>query len=521
MAKIEEKPVTASFLSDAYRGSGILLHVSSLPSPYGIGDMGPHAYSWIDRLAESGQCWWQILPLGPTGVGNSPYGPNSTFAGNPLLVSPECLFQDGLLDQGDFSGNSFPTDTVDYDSVRIFKDRLLETAWSNYQTSTNSALQNEFRQFCVEQADWLDDYAHFCALRQKHRVDHYLDFPDKLAMRDPVALEQSRQELANRIGYYRFSQFLFFRQWQTLKQYANRNGIRLIGDLPFFVSPNSADVWTHPESFLLDEQLRPQVVAGVPPDYFSPTGQLWGNPTYNWEFLKRQGYQWWIRRIQALLEQVDVIRLDHFRAFAAAWHIPVDATTAQTGKWNPGPGSDFFTHLLDVLGSLPFLAEDLGLITDDVRELRDQFDLPGTRVLQFAFDGDPNNPFRPDHYIANSVAYTGTHDNNTTRGWYESLNLDEQRVVWQALPHDPLPSDKVADAFIELIWMSKSAIAITPFQDVLNLGEEARMNVPGTESFNWTWRCTEELTANAPWRRLFELTELSGRTNKPRGIAAS
>jgi 4-alpha-glucanotransferase len=493
------------------RAAGILLHVTSLPSTFGIGDMGPGAYAWIDCLADAGQSWWQLLPLGPTGPGNSPYSPFSSFAGNVLLLSPDHLIDDALISRAECMCPDFPESSVDYDAVSEFKLRLFDVAWRNFSNGDCPYMRDEFQQFCEQQSCWLDDYAHLCALKQGYGFTSYRELPPDLLGRDPDAMARSKTELVDSIDRCRFGQFLFFHQWEKLRRYAQGKGVRLIGDLPFFVSPDSADVWSHPELFLLNEQYQPKFVAGVPPDYFSPTGQLWGNPVFNWEALKHDGYRWWIERVKALLSLVDVIRLDHFRAFAAAWHVPADAVTAESGEWLPGPGADFFMHMQDALGRLPFVAEDLGMITNDVHELREQFQLPGTRVLQFAFDGDPRNPFLPSNYPVNTVAYTGTHDNDTTRGWYESLDDEQRQVVWKALDHCELPSDAVAWEFIHLVWSSESALAIAKLQDLLNLGTDSRMNLPGTAEGNWKWRCTPEMISLADWHRLRDLTENSNR----------
>ena len=370
-----------------YRASGLLLHVTSLPSPYGIGDVGPQALSWIDRLAEAGQGWWQSLPLGPTGYGNSPYQSLSSFAGNELLISPDWLIEDGLLKAGDYQVDSVSKSQIDYAAVIPFKHRLLQQAWANFKAGAGADLRTAYEQFNSVQAHWLDDYALFRALKSKFADAYYLEWPAELVQREPAALERARNELADSAGLARFAQFLLFRQGERLKIHAHSKGVKLIGDLPFFVSPDSSDVWANPGLFLLDEQRRPRFVAGVPPDYFSAQGQLWGNPVYNWDALRQSGYHWWICRLHALLSHVDVIRLDHFRGFAAAWHVPAGARTAVSGTWRPGPGAEFFRAAEKDLGALPFIVEDLGMITPDVYALRDQFHLPGTLVLQFAFDG--------------------------------------------------------------------------------------------------------------------------------------
>lgn len=504
-------PLNLSPFQPEYRASGVLLHVTSLPSRYGIGDVGPAALAWVNRLHEAGQSWWQVLPVGPTGYGNSPYQSLSSFIGNWLLVSPEWLIDDGLLRPSDCEDRSFSATAVDFDVVFSFKLRLLERAWTNFSAGTRQELRPAFEQFCHDRAHWLEDYALFRALKARYHGISYLEWPAELVQRKPAALAQARQDLAGLINQVCFAQFLLFRQAERLKEHARAKGVHLIGDLPFFVSPDSSDVWTNPELFLLDEQRRPRVVAGVPPDDFSSQGQLWGNPIYDWDALRRTGYRWWIDRVRALLAHVDVIRLDHFRAFAAAWHIPAGAPTAQSGRWVPGPGAELFSAVQRELGALPFFAEDLGLITPDVYALRDQFHLPGTRVLQFAFDGSPDNPYLPHNYVPNTVVCTGTHDNPTTRDWFEELPDDQRQNVWNYLKLPGGESNEVAWELIRLAWSSVAALAITPLQDVLNLGREARMNVPGITEDNWRWRCTDEMLATPAFQRLRDLTSSSSR----------
>src|SRR5262249_5063029 len=378
--------------SSEYRASGVLLHVTSLPSRYGVGDLGPGAVAWVDCLRDAGQRWWQALPLGPTGYGDSPYQALSSFAGNPLLISPDWLIEDGLLRATDRAGGAFSPTAVDFDAVKRFKAALLETAWKHFEAGARPGLRPDFERFGHDHAHWLDDYALFRALRARYDGTSYLQWPEDLIRRTPAALDRARRELASQVDQVRFAQFLLFRQGARLQAYARAKGVRLIGDLPFFVSPDSSDVWAHPELFLLDAQLRPRVVAGVPPDYFSAKGQRWGNPIYDWDALRAVDYRWCIDRVRALLAHVDAIRLDHFRGFAAAWHVPAGAATAESGQWVPGPGAGFFGAVQKALGALPFLAEDLGLITADVVALRDALRIPGTRVLQFAFDGHSDNP---------------------------------------------------------------------------------------------------------------------------------
>ena len=428
-----ESGIAVSPFPPEYRASGILLHVTSLPSPYGIGDVGPVPRAWIDRLHDAGQAWWQALPLGPTGYANSPYQPASSFAGNWLLISPDDLLADGLLRESDMVGPSFSADVVEYDAVVSFKKHLVETVWGNMCAAARADLRPAFEQFCNDQAHWLDDYALFRAPKWSHGDAHYLNWPAELVQRNPKVLAQAQGELAQQIDEVRLAQFLLWRQSENLREHAVAKGVSLIGDLPFYVSPDSCDVWANPQLFLVDERHVPRFVAGVPPDYFSSEGQHWGNPVYDWDALCRTGYRWWLDRVRELLAHVDLIRLDHFRGFAAAWHIPAGAPTAKFGEWVPGPGVDLFATVQTQLGTLPFIAEDLGLITPDVAALRDELRVPGTRVLQFAFDGAADNPYLPGNYVPNTVVYTGTHDNNTTRGWYAELTDQQRQVVWRYL----------------------------------------------------------------------------------------
>jgi 4-alpha-glucanotransferase len=496
-----------------YRASGLLLHVTSLPSPYGIGDLGPAAVAWVDWLHEAGQSWWQGLPLGPTGYGDSPYQSLSSFAGNPLLISPDWLIEDELLKPSDCAGGSWSATTVDFASVERFKSALLDTAWRNFTGGARPDLHPVFERFVQEQAHWLDDYALFSALKTRYDGASYLDWPEEIVRRMPAALDVARRDLTSQIERVRFAQFLLFRQGERLKAHARAKGVRLIGDLPFFVSPDSSDVWAYPELFLLDAQHRPRVVAGVPPDYFSPDGQRWGNPIYDWDVLAPDGYHWCLDRLRALLVHVDAIRLDHFRGFAAAWHVPADSPTARSGEWVPGPGADFFRAVEKAFGALPFVAEDLGIITRDVTALRDAFHLPGSRVLQFAFDGHSDNPHLPDNYAPNTVLYTGTHDNPTTHGWYDELPDVERRNLWRYLNRTGGTSMDAAPALLGLAWSSVAALAIAPLQDVLNLGNEARMNQPGRAEGNWRWRCTDEMLSALVLQSLRDLTRASSRVD--------
>jgi 4-alpha-glucanotransferase len=368
-----------------------------------------------------------------------------------------------------------------------------------------------YDEFCNVHGHWLDDYALFRALKAAHNNAYYLEWPVDLVRRVPAALGQARRNLRDKIDQVRFAQFLLFRQGERLRDHARAKGVHLIGDLPFFVSSDSSDVWANPELFLLDEQHRPRLVAGVPPDYFSAQGQLWGNPVYDWDAVRRTGYRWCLDRLRALLAHVDMIRLDHFRGFAAAWHVPIGAATAQTGQWVPGPGADFFRTAEKELGALPLIAEDLGLITQDVSALRDRFGLPGMRVLQFAFDGKPDNPHLPRNYPPNTVVYTGTHDNPTTHGWYEELPARQRQNLWNYVKRPSGESSEAASTLINLAWSSVAALAIAPLQDLFNLGNDARMNLPGRAEGNWRWRCTEDMLTPAAFQWLHDLTKTSNR----------
>jgi 4-alpha-glucanotransferase len=513
---MRDRGVSVPPFPPGYRASGVLLHVTSLPSHYGIGDLGPGAFRWVDRLHEAGQRWWQALPLGPTGYGDSPYQSLSSFAGNELLISPEGLIEDGLLQAADCAPVAFSPFVVEYDKVVPFKVRALEMARTRFDAGARPDLRPAYEQFCHAHALWLDDYALFRGLKARYHGACYLDWPVELVRRTPAALARARRELANEMELVRFAQFVLSRQAQRLERHAHDRGVRLIGDLPFFVSPDSSDVWANPDLFVLAKDHRPTVVAGVPPDYFSADGQLWGNPVYDWDALRRNGYRWCCERLRALLAQVNVIRLDHFRAFVAAWHVPATASTARAGQWVQGPGADFFRAVEKDLGTLPFIAEDLGLITPDVLALRDEFHLPGMRVLQFAFDGTADNPHLPDHYVPNTTAYTGTHDNATTRGWYEALSPTEQHRVWKCLGRSRGAASEVAPALVRLAWESVAALAIAPLQDLLNLGNEARMNVPGRADGNWRWRCTEDMLSTHAFEWLRDLTKTSGRSQGER-----
>jgi 4-alpha-glucanotransferase len=494
------------------RASGILLHPTSLPGPYGIGDFGPAAFHWVEWLADTGCALWQVLPLGPTGYGDSPYQCFSAFAGNPYLISPEILLDEGLLEAEDFFDMPAWDDRrINFGIIYQWKPALLEKAFNRFVSNPAMKLGNsdlsahaEFESFCRENENWLEDYSLFMALKEFHGGGPWGQWPEALRRRDPSALEEARASSMSSIFRFKFLQFLFFRQWDSLKAHAAGLGIKIIGDMPIFVAIDSSDVWAHPDLFYLDENGGPTVVAGVPPDYFSPTGQLWGNPLYRWDVHKASGYTWWLDRIHAILRQVEIIRIDHFRGFAGYWEVPAGNPTAEHGRWVPGPGADFFNAIQANLGGLPILAEDLGVITPDVVELREQFELPGMKILQFAFTS-PDDPFLPHNLIRNCVVYTGTHDNDTSRGWYNSAPDVEKNFARRYLNVNG--SDFAWD-LIRAAWASVSLFALAPMQDFLDLGTEARMNYPSRLGGNWEWRMTREDLSDSLQGRIKELNWL-------------
>ncbi len=477
------------------RSSGILLHPTSLPGPYGIGDLGPQSYRFVDWLSSTGCKLWQLLPLGPTGYGDSPYQCFSAFAGNPYLISPDELITDGLVTREDLDDKpDFPASRVDFGLLIPWKLGLLQKAFSRFQSSPEH-LREAFDYFRADNAAWLDDFAIFMALKEAYGGGAWNGWPEPLRSRKKTALRKAKNEYAESELRYAFYQFLFFRQWNKVRGYANERGIQIIGDIPIFVAYDSADVWSHTKLFFLDKNSNPTVVAGVPPDGFSSTGQLWGNPLYNWEEHKQDGYAWWLSRVRASLQTVDIIRFDHFRGFAGYYEIPADHTTAEYGRWVPGPGKDLFRAVDKYLGDglitpgtgLPIVAEDLGLITPDVVELLDTFELPGMKVLQFGFSG-PDNAFLPHNYVPNCIAYTGTHDNDTALGWLATAPEQEHEFALRYLGVD---GHDFAWDLIRGIWKSVAVFSITPMQDVLRLGGEARMNFPSTLGGNWSWRMNE------------------------------
>jgi 4-alpha-glucanotransferase len=488
------------------RQSGVLLHPTSLPSRFGIGDLGPAAFAFLDYLARARQTLWQVLPLGPTGYGDSPYASPSAFAGNPLLIALEPLLDEGLLTEpevGDLA--RLPTDRVDFASLVPLKRAALESAF----VRGRAALAPRIDEFRVEHADWLADYALFSALNDDLEA-LWTDWPANLRGRDPAALIDARERLADRVAYHEFCQFLFFSQWRAVRERAAELGIQIVGDIPVFVAHDSADVWSHQALFKLDERGHPTVVAGVPPDYFSATGQLWGNPLYDWDAMGREDYRWWIDRFRHLHELVDLVRIDHFRGFEAAWEVPAGSPNAVHGNWVRGPGKVVFETISAALGETPVIAEDLGMITPEVRALLEETGFPGMKVLQFAFGGGADNPYLPHNYAdPNCVVYTGTHDNDTARGWFETLSDQERAHLARYLGSDT--SKDVAWALIRLAESSTAGAAIVPLQDLLDLGSEARVNTPGAAEGNWTWRVDAEQLDPARADCLGELTVLYGR----------
>jgi 4-alpha-glucanotransferase len=493
------------------RASGILLHPTSLPGRFGIGDFGEEAYRFADFLVASAQSLWQILPLGPPDHGGSPYSSYSAFAGNTRLISPEKLFEEGLLTRDDLdAAPSLPTERVDFAQAGKIKDAFLEKAFARFQASGNAELCIKFEEFAARNASWLDDYALFRALRNAHAGAAWTEWDRSLALREAAALNQSRGELRSQIEAQKFFQYLVFKQWLDLKGYCNSGGIRLIGDIPMFVAHDSADVWANPDLFKLDENGKPTFVAGVPPDYFSATGQFWGNPLYDWDLMRRDGFKWWIDRIRATLQLVDVARIDHFRGFAACWEIPASENTAEHGQWVETPGRELFAAVRSELGELPIIAEDLGMITSDVHKLRDELGFPGMRVLQFAFNSDPDNIHLPDNYESNVVAYTGTHDNDTTVGWLESLTEENEERNF-CLSYLNSDGREINWDFIRAVLASRADTAIISLQDVLGVGSEGRMNLPNSVDGNWRWRVKRESLTDALSQRLRELTTSSER----------
>jgi 4-alpha-glucanotransferase len=504
------------------RASGLLLHPTSLPGGHGIGDLGQGARDFLEFLSAGRQQYWQVLPLGPTGYGDSPYQAFSAFAGNPLLIDLAALVTAGYLQESDLENAPLQAPQVDFGWVVQFKQQALNQAYSRFKELTKMFKCSDFEAFKQVQSAWLDDYALFTALKEHHGGASWNTWESALRLREASALEAKRQELGDRLEFTKFAQWIFFSQWNALKFQANERGIRIIGDVPIFVSLDSADAWARPELFQFDSEGHPTVVAGVPPDYFSPTGQLWGNPLYNWAAMATSGYAWWILRMQQAFKLYDLVRLDHFRGFQAYWEVPAGEKTAINGRWVKGPGAALFEALESALGELPIIAEDLGLITPEVEKLRDDFALPGMKILQFAFS-DPANAYLPHHFVPQCVAYTGTHDNDTSRGWFDSAPEENKAFALKYLQTDEAG---FTWALIRLGMASVAALTLVPIQDLLDLGSEARMNMPSTAAGNWSWRLNEgqlnEHQANmlADWAWLYGRTPEGVTTQLPHGAEA-
>lgn len=546
------------------RSSGLLLHPTSLPSATGVGELGPAAYAFVDFLEKAGQKLWQVLPLGPTGYGNSPYACYSAFAGNPFLISLDALVQQGLLKKEGLEPLAqLPKDHVDFGKMWEMKEKLLNEAFQTFRREATPSQRQALVSYCEAPlvSLWLEDYALFMALKQAHEGQSWTDWEPVLKQRDPGALRHVQDQLGEQIWFQRFMQWVFDSQWSALRRYAHEKGIKIVGDIPIYVAHDSADVWSQPHMFFLDGEGNSTVVAGVPPDYFSETGQLWGNPLYRWDFAERSGYTWWIHRFRVLFSRVDRVRLDHFRGFEAYWEVPAAEKTAINGRWVKGPGKRMFQAVERALGVMPIIAEDLGIITPEVEALRDTFDFPGMKILQFAFGGDEKNPYLPHNYIPNSVVYTGTHDNDTLVGWLRAEKPEVLEKLWayvgktpegvpaaepQAAPATPekapeaaaVPAEAPADSakaasdeptekpqsttpqsttaqstghplawdVIRLAMASVSSLCILPVQDVLELGTDARMNTPSSPEGNWTWRYQEGTLTDALAEKLRALT---------------
>lgn len=490
------------------RLAGILLHPTSLPGRYGIGDLGDELISFLDWAAAAGFGLWQVLPLNPPGYGNSPYGCLSSVAGNPLLISPQRMLQDGLI-APEIVGEvpEFDTEHAQFEEVRVWKGRLLREGWSTFQNGDWPDMRRAVSHFEAQEREWLDDFALYMAVKEANDFKPWWEWPEGIARRDATALKKARRELNHEVRFQKFIQFLFFRQWSAVRAAAQERNITIMGDVPIYVAQDSADVWANREIFQLDEFGAPTVVAGVPPDYFSVTGQRWGNPLYRWDVLREGGYRWWVSRIRTNLELTDIVRLDHFRGFAAYWEIPAHEPTAIHGRWMPGPGKALFDALRAALGGLPLVAEDLGFITPEVHELRYAIDIPGMRVLQFGF-GQPDSPHLPHRFEIRSVVYTGTHDNDTARGWFDNASTSERELARTYLGDD---CHDFPWALIRAAYTSVADTAIVPIQDVLRLGSEGRMNTPGDALHNWSWRVQPGALTREHAEQLRRLAEITGR----------
>jgi len=502
------------------RKAGVLLHPTSLPGPYGMGEIGPAAREWIQNLRRAGQTYWQVLPLGPTGYADSPYQALSTFAGNPMLISFDDLAEEGLLKPEELLDfPKFPAHRIDYGPVLVKRREILAKACQLFSRRASAEMKQAFEVFCGAEAAWLEEYALFVALKEKHDLRPWTEWAPEFAQREPAALKQARKDLAGEVRHAKIRQFLFDRQWSRLRAVAAEAGVKLVGDIPIFVSHDSADVWANQDLFYLDDRGQPTVVAGVPPDYFSATGQLWGNPLYRWDLHRERGYAWWMTRLRHILKLVDIVRIDHFRGFESFWEIPAGEPTAINGRWVKGPGHDFFRALKAEMGDIPVIAEDLGLITEEVDELRDAFELPGMRILHFSFSEDLKTHLVPEGFPENCVVYTGTHDNDTTVGWFwREAGVNNTETAEQILAERSMVLDLVRTNGAQIHWdlialahRLRPHTVIVPLQDVMGLGTEARMNVPGRMDGNWAWRFEAAELRPEDLRRLRDITEWAGR----------
>ncbi len=486
------------------RSSGVLLHITSLPSKYGIGDLGKEAYNLVDFLSEAKQKMWQILPTGPTGYGDSPYQTFSAFAGNPLFIDLDDLVEKKLLSSKDLHSNlQFNCEKVEYDKVRKFKEDKLKIAFTNFDLTESS-----FENFVNQESWWLDDFSLFMSLKEHFNGKAWNEWDDEIKLHQQKAVDYYCEHLNKHINYHKFCQFLFFVQWMKLKKFTNDKGIKIIGDIPIFISADSSDAWANSQLFQFDENKIPTKVAGVPPDYFSETGQLWGNPLYDWSVLEEQNFNWWIQRFKSIRKQVDIMRVDHFRGFEAYWAVPAEENTAINGEWEKAPGEKLFTTLIDELGELPIIAEDLGIITKDVENLRDKFDFTGMKILQFAFDSDLENEYLPHKYQKNCVVYTGTHDNETTQSWFKNSPAERKDFIRTYLQKEEID---ICRDMLGLAWKSEADIAVAPMQDFLCLDNIARMNIPGKPNGNWQWRVEQKQLSSNLAQKIKALTMQSAR----------
>ncbi len=495
------------------RSSGLLCHITSLPGAHGIGDMGPESYRFVDFLAGASQHLWQVLPLGPAGGGDSPYDSRSSFAGNPLMISMNDLVDLDLLPAVEVPETTgFSTGRIQFRRVEQWKGRRLRLAFEAFRETSSSELNQEFAAFLDRSVDWLHDYALYQAISEKYGGKAWYRWPDDLRSREKDAMHRAHRDLADEVLFHQFEQYLFDRQWHQLKRYANQRNVMIMGDIPIYVALDSADVWANQDQFLLEADGQPSVQAGVPPDLFAADGQLWGNPVYDWSKMEADGFSWWTQRLQRVLDLTDIVRIDHFRGFAAGWQVPRGERTARNGEWVEGPGYRFFETIAGSIGTLPIIVEDLGVITPDVEALRDGLGYPGMKVLQFAFGDDADNPYLPHNAVANSMVYTGTHDNDTTLGWYRSITRQERDHVRRYLN---VEGSEIHLDFIRTAWASVSVLACAPVQDVLGLGTDARMNVPGKAKGNWGWRLDSIASLDPHQAFLQDITNLYGRNRSP------